>query len=891
MPIIQEFVNQLRRKATPCASWHKIDLHNHSPASHDFLGDPASALADFSKEIREKRISVVMFTDHEKLPATDFLSKLSEATGALVLPGLELNVFVDAFGKPPEKVDKDLCFHLLVGFDPDGQHPPAYWYEHLHRQCRVEKRTFGNRSITGVATSVDHIFETLQTSGAFLIPAHLHSGPDAFRSRSIDIIYADSEFLRWTRKYFTALDVRNDKTAAYFDGKHPETGHLEVTCLRSSDAHRAQELGTYPSWVQMEHVSFAELRAAMELPSRVSREEPTKPSSYIVGIHIDGAFLRDFWMTFSPHSNVLIGVKGSGKTSILECLRFGLGTEVPSERAEEVNKHLAAILGPAGRVRLLLRRDDGAQLLVERRVTDRAFHVWFEDDRESVMQSPEALRFPAAILGWHEIEHAATDRQIRRLHMDAISGREEIKRLTDEAMLHAVSIRHLHDQAAAKYNEYFQLTAIVEQQEALRQGLQQLQDAKLIELRDQMSSALADRQEISRLHDHLNTLPPDIASRVSDVLRIGQFRFSVASPLSEMTSRANADVKELDHLANQFRDALTALVALKANATGELLRTATESFDRFSSNYQERLSRFPPEIQRLLESHREVLEKTRELPSLKVRLNDLKAQIEQSLIQLSDTSEKVAATLDARLDLRTRKIKEFNGLLAEALVTLSVVPGISRDDEFSSTFSKFGQTREVFQHLRAHHGATGRFHRTLAQSYRELRSDLMSGDRVVFARADFGHLITVLENDDLQIRFAVGKPGEQFSPIDQLSAGQRCTAVFPILLKLKDGPLVVDQPEDNLDNRHIARSVAPVLVSDKRSRQIIMTSHNANLVVLSDPECVAVFEGDSGTGNLVAAGFLSHRGSKVTSYVLDILDGGEKALELRAKKYGKTASI
>ena len=99
--------------------------------------------------------------------------------------------------------------------------------------------------------------------------------------------------------------------------------------------------------------------------------------------------------------------------------------------------------------------------------------------------------------------------------------------------------------------------------------------------------------------------------------------------------------------------------------------------------------------------------------------------------------------------------------------------------------------------------------------------------------------------------------------------------------------MVVDQPEDNLDNRHIAKSVAIVLASDKRTRQIIMTSHNANLVVLSDPECIVTFEAANGYGFVSCAGFLSHRSSPITSHVLDILDGGERALELRTKKYGK----
>jgi ABC-type enterochelin transport system ATPase subunit len=63
------------------------------------------------------------------------------------------------------------------------------------------------------------------------------------------------------------------------------------------------------------------------------------------------------------------------------------------------------------------------------------------------------------------------------------------------------------------------------------------------------------------------------------------------------------------------------------------------------------------------------------------------------------------------------------------------------------------------------------------------------------------YFLSSFENDDLRIELKVGKPGQEFSPIDQLSAGQRCTAMFPMLLSLDQGPLLIDQPEDNLDNR------------------------------------------------------------------------------------------
>jgi len=889
MSIVGEFRRELDARRTPAAAWHKVDLHNHSPTSHDFRGARATALEDFSAKIREQKLSIVGFTDHERLPDPEFVKELRKRSGALVLAGLELNVFVDAFGVPAEKVDKNVCFHLLIGFDPDRDSGPQYWADHLFRTCRYEKRTFGGTVVRGVADGLDKIVEILRDSGAYIIPAHLHSGSDAFRSRSVDKIYSDSQFLRWAREHFTALDVRNDSTASFFDGQHPETSHLEISCIRSSDAHEAAQLGQYPTWVQMETVSFGELKAALELPGRICRHEPLIPTSYIEGIHVEGQFLKDFWMTLSPHLNVLIGVKGSGKTSLLECLRFGLGTEVPAERMEEVNGHLNAILGPAGRVRLLVKRDDGARILIERRVSDRNFHIVFDDDRTVDVPSPESIRFASTVLGWHEIEHAATDRQIRRLHMDAIAGRDDTKRLTDEAHQEALSILRMHEQAAAQYNEFTQLKVTVQQQRAMRDGLQQLKDANLISLRDDMAQALADKEELSRLAEHLAALPLTIPERTRALLQVDQFTFEPNSPLADFTARATADLAELRESVSTFGAQATTLVESKSSALQETRRMAVETFDAFARAYQERLTQFPPEIQRLIESHREVLEKTSELPSLEARLAQLRSGIEASLTELAAVCERVAALLDKRTELRTQKVAEFNELLKDAGVRLQVIPGAAQEDEYSATLKQYGTVRETFDALRSFHGTTSRFHRMLARAYQNLRTDLVAGDHVMFSRAEFGRLITILENDDLAIGFAVGKPGQEFSPIDQLSAGQRCTAVFPILLKLRYGPLIVDQPEDNLDNRHIARSVAGVLASDKRTRQLVMTSHNANLVVLSDPECIATFEASYGQGYVSHAGFLSHRGSSITSHVLDILDGGERALELRTRKYGASA--
>ena len=184
---------------------------------------------------------------------------------------------------------------------------------------------------------------------------------------------------------FTALEVTDTATASFFDGKHVETDNIEATCIRSSDAHEPAKLGTRPSWLLMQNRTFKELKAGLEFRARVSLSAPTLPDCYVLGMHVDGVFLRDFWLPLSPYNNIFIGVKGSGKTAALECLRFVLGVEVPRNSVDQVNAHLLHILGTTGRVRCLVMRKDGSLVLIERGMANRGqFQVHFPDGRSEV---------------------------------------------------------------------------------------------------------------------------------------------------------------------------------------------------------------------------------------------------------------------------------------------------------------------------------------------------------------------------------------------------------------------------------------------------------------------------------------------------------------------------
>jgi hypothetical protein len=114
MSVVSEFERELGRKSqTTFARWHAVDLHNHSPQSRDYRGEGEDLAKQTADRIAETGLSVVMFTDHEDLPDATFTSQVAETSNRLILRGVELNVFVDAWGQAFAKVSKDLFFHLL----------------------------------------------------------------------------------------------------------------------------------------------------------------------------------------------------------------------------------------------------------------------------------------------------------------------------------------------------------------------------------------------------------------------------------------------------------------------------------------------------------------------------------------------------------------------------------------------------------------------------------------------------------------------------------------------------------------------------------------------------------------------------------------------------------
>ena len=150
--------------------------------------------------------------------------------------------------------------------------------------------------------------------------------------------------------------------------------------------------------------------------------------------------------------------------------------------------------------------------------------------------------------------------------------------------------------------------------------------------------------------------------------------------------------------------------------------------------------------------------------------------------------------------------------------------------------------------------------------------------------------LELLPTTEIRLNTAPADEPPSWQTLEALSTGQKATAVLLLLLLESDAPLIVDQPEDDLDNRFITEGVVPRMREEKRRRQFIFSTHNANIPVLGDAELIlgltALGEADGGNARIDPDHMGSIDARPVRELVEELLEGGKDAFETRRLKYG-----
>jgi len=140
--------------------------------------------------------------------------------------------------------------------------------------------------------------------------------------------------------------------------------------------------------------------------------------------------------------------------------------------------------------------------------------------------------------------------------------------------------------------------------------------------------------------------------------------------------------------------------------------------------------------------------------------------------------------------------------------------------------------------------------------------------------------------DQIDFQLNVFHAGEVYRSLHQLSTGQQCTAILHLLLLDNPDPLIMDQPEDNLDNAFIAERIVRELRNAKTERQFIFATHNANIPIFGDAEWIGVFTATEDHGKLGKEAQGSIDVPAIRDEAARILEGGKEAFLQRQEKYG-----
>jgi len=151
---------------------------------------------------------------------------------------------------------------------------------------------------------------------------------------------------------------------------------------------------------------------------------------------------------------------------------------------------------------------------------------------------------------------------------------------------------------------------------------------------------------------------------------------------------------------------------------------------------------------------------------------------------------------------------------------------------------------------------------------------------MTFAQIDEIELL--LPEDEIDIKY---KPSGSavFKPLSTASAGQKTTAVLTFILSQGNVPLVLDQPEDDLDNRLVYELIVDRLKQAKEHRQIIVVTHNANIPVNGDAEYIISMNSESNTLQVLHSGTVEQL--TIKKEICDVMEGSEQAFEMRSKRY------
>lgn len=906
------------QKLSNGARFYRIDLHNHTPADGSFHCKDFSLITDeeklafareyvrFAKE--DQGLDIIGVTDHNDIVWTDLIKQAGQEVGLTVLPGVELGAnegkrqvhYLALFGPETESIEID-HFMSSIGLTPKNRFDQ-------HGNPRLTKNSCTD--LTQAITTADDGLPGLA------IAAHATR-----KNGLLHELEGESRVMAWEDPNLLAIEIPGAKSSLngfnsrLINGEMDAYGNRTIACLNSSDGRgigatttkERHSIGENACRVRLSHTGrnmLSALRHAfIDHDSRIRLDGDHVDEKYarIIGVTVEKGFLSGqnvadpFAVHLNPNLNTIIGGRGTGKSSLLEALRFVFDVDGKTEQTRAQSSQAVGVTLPAGaRVKAWYETAEGAVFEI-RRTVGKAPQVFAHDSGQQINVHPKNLMpdgLPLEIYGQKEVYEIANDVEFQLNLLDSYIAeplrdiRQAEKELLRQLDGNGRQMLRLEDAIADREQSLAELPSLKLEIERLEKDetVDQLQKKKQLE---------AEKLALARLEEGLQDRLSQLwaAGQAVGQVNIEGMGFAKSQgALTEIDGLVQAKLAELEQ----------AVLATWEKAAAE--RTAWQAeYDQAEKEYQALLERHGDSLS--IERYFGLQEKKVVLEGLVNQQKDAHSQLGLMRESRRDLLEKLTLLRQEKLfNLREEKAADLNELLGGAVrVELTKDGNQARYGEFlTKLFKKYNgrMTKKVVDSI----VETGHSPMELAAAIRE-EMGVADGAETALAR-DFGiseayrkrfaqlseaaifelEVYDIPDRPDIQLR--VGEKYRSLNPppgVAGLSTGQKCTAILSLILVERNTPLIIDQPEDDLDNAFIFSEIVQTLRREKERRQFVIATHNANIPVSGDAELIMLMKADERHGWIECLGSIDD--PAIREPVENILEGGREAFRLRQQKY------
>jgi energy-coupling factor transporter ATP-binding protein EcfA2 len=901
------------------AKWWKFDFHNHTPASEDFgKGDTthkAITPENWLLMYMTAGIDCVAITDHN---SGEWVDKLKTALVAMEIAKPKPVGYRKLHLFPGVEISASGNIHILALFDPTAGTAEI---QSLLGTIKFPTQHIGTTNAVS-PESVENVINAIHSAGAIAIPAHVDEACGLFtltgftfnQALNIDGLLA-----------IEVIDKLKAKPELYRQSK------LQLAEVIGTDSHIAAQVGTNYTWVKMGEPSLDALKLALHdrEDGIIRKNEITVDPNLIVNRY----FIKSLSVTngfkagngtplkaeFSPWLTSVIGGRGSGKSTIINYLRIALARidEMPNEVQSEFEK-----FNQVGRKNGtgMLRNDTAIEVEIFK---DGKLHLIKWNNSTHTLQELDELTatwstpitvsnikelFPIQVFNQKEL-YALTGNPSKLIELidsqfDKPAWDEAKELLTNRWIANCAQRRQLQGAISEETNIRAQLVTVnnkitLFESSAYKETLNNFN--KLTATNNFFTNSNLTVSGFIRQLQQIEQTVPNIfvPETISDIVVNESLTF--VQEINSTLEEVKAKLIEVLALIEPYRENLQ--TQFNSLSWFQQFESAKLAYDAIAASFQELGTE---NYETLIQRRTTLTEKLGLIESKKAELATLNTTLNTLYVSIID-KEKELRTKRNEIILRWKAFEdETNPFLIIELQPMADVE--NANETFRQLLRKQGS--EYADYIYGSNEEQGKNWGVIARIINEPEAtrwekrhaeivdfissteadkknlDLRLAKQLDFLKQntpeDIDRLLVWVPEDKLILKFK--KHGKE-EDIQSGSAGERTAGMLGLLLALNDIPLIVDQPEDDLDTKLISNFVVEGFKKLKKKRQLVIVTHNPNIAVNANSDNVVHMEFVG--GQVVKAGNNALQDKGIRIAVCEVMEGGRDALNKRYYRISK----